>query len=261
MEAKAEFDRNNDYLVAALSFMVKRLNLNSHALSKKPEVSISQRMIDYILSGQRNAGRKSAAQLAAAVGIDYMAALHMGRLMVEDGVPGEEALEQARRTVFGVGNVTLRPPEIDAKGNVVPPVANTEPVPLPERSRRVPLISFVLASNWGEVVDNFAPGDAEDWIECSSRVGPRAFALKVKGPSMEPEFREGELIVVDPDIEAQSGDYVVAKNGDEEATFKRYLKDGDKHYLCPLNDRFQMMDMTGRPWRIVGRVMEKQKRY
>jgi len=130
--------------------------------------------------------------------------------------------------------------------------------PGPSILRKVPLISFIQAGDWSGD-EEFEP---EELITCTSNVGPKAFALRVKGPSMEPEFIEGDYIIIDPDKQWESGDYVVAKNGEEEATFKRYYKDGDKHFLKPLNvDWGKPKDMTGHNWRIVGRVMEKVKRY
>ncbi len=129
-------------------------------------------------------------------------------------------------------------------------------------SRKIPLISFVQAGDWHDAVDNFHPGDAEEWVTASPNLGPRSFSLRVNGKSMEPEFREGEYINVDPDAQVNSGDYIIAKNGDEEATFKQYYKDGNRHLLVPLNkDWRKPIDMTGKDWHIVGRVMEKVKRY
>jgi SOS-response transcriptional repressor LexA len=49
--------------------------------------------------------------------------------------------------------------------------------------------------------------------------GEHNFALRVKGDSMEPEFNEGDIIV-SPTAKAGHGDYVEAKNDEEEATFK-----------------------------------------
>jgi len=34
---------------------------------------------------------------------------------------------------------------------------------------------------------------------------------RVKTDSMEPEFKEGEIVIVNPYIEAKSGDYVIVK--------------------------------------------------
>ena len=118
------------------------------------------------------------------------------------------------------------------------------------------------AGDWGNVFDPYQPGYADDWVATTVEVGPRAFALRVNGPSMETEFWEGDRIVVDPDIQVESGDFVIAKNGDDEATFKKYVKDGDRHFLVPLNAAWGgPMEMTGKKWHIVGRVMEKSKKY
>lgn len=201
-------------------------------------------------------------------GISYESFLKLGELILSK-VPGDVAL-QSLRTLAARENPTLR--RVDGRTlrlahsgvkstDADQQVANTEPAAMPDRKRLVPLISFVQAGHWATAVDNFHPGDAEEWIACASNVGPRAFALKVSGPSMEPEFRNGDVIVVDPDIEAQSGDYVVAGLNGEEAVFKQYVRDGSRHYLVPLNGAFPTLDMTGLDWRVIGRVMEKIKKY
>jgi len=138
--------------------------------------------------------------------------------------------------------------------------------PGPPIAGRVPLISWVQAGNWEPVADPYQPGDAEEWVLTTRRVGPHAFALRVVGDSMEPEFREGETIIVDPDREAVSGSYVIAKidggpDGNGEATFKRLIRDGGRTYLKPVNNAYPIMDMTGREFRIVGVVVEKRKEY
>jgi len=121
--------------------------------------------------------------------------------------------------------------------------------------------AFVPAGSFSEAVE-FPPEDVDEWVECSTPVSAEAFALRVRGPSMEPEFRAGEIIVVDPNRQYESGDFVIAKNGDDEATFKRYHRDGDRHFLTPVNsDWGKPMDMTGKDWRVVGRVIEKMKKY
>jgi phage repressor protein C with HTH and peptisase S24 domain len=45
--------------------------------------------------------------------------------------------------------------------------------------------------------------------------GAEVFALRVLGDSMEPEFREGEIIVVEPEGLARDGSYVLAWHADE----------------------------------------------
>lgn len=78
---------------------------------------------------------------------------------------------------------------------------------------------------------------------------------------MAPEFTDGDIIVVDPDKTPANGNYIIAKNGTTEVTFKQLVIDGQSVFLKPLNDRYPIRDMTGIEFRIVGVVVEKRKRY
>lgn len=149
----------------------------------------------------------------------------------------------------------------DGEGEVHPQTTASNIVAGPEITRHVPLISFVQAGDWTEAVEEFSPEEAEEFLPVTSTVGPRTFALRVVGNSMEPEFWAGEIVIVDPDREAESGSFVVAKINHDEATFKQLIKDGGSVFLRPLNSAYPVMDVTGRDLRIVGRVVEKVKRY
>ena len=123
------------------------------------------------------------------------------------------------------------------------PTPNTEPGP-PIRAR-VPLISWTTAGRWGEVVDNFAPGDAEDWIVTTANVGPHAFALRNRGDSMAPTIADGALVVVDPDKQYRHRSVVIVrKNHDSEATCKRLIQEGSRWHLAPDNPRYPVMEMS-----------------
>ena len=53
----------------------------------------------------------------------------------------------------------------------------------------------------------------------------KCFYLKVRGVSNEPDFVEGDYIVVDPTVyysDMQSGDIIVVRK-DKDATFKNWL--------------------------------------
>lgn len=250
---------------SALNFLLaQKGGLDTKALAEKAD--LSQRSVNYARGGGKRSGvsMRSAEKIAAVFGLTYAQILTLGERILS-GEDGGAALAEIRRgrgpMVYLGGKDREAGRALHSVAYSPPAVANVEPAPLPVRDRQVPIISFVQAGNWATAVDNFQPDDAEDWVHCSPRCGPRSFGLRVKGPSMEPEFREGEIIIVDPDIRAESGDFVVAKNGDEEATFKRYLYEGGRHYLVPLNNKFDPMDMTGKDWRIVGRVLEKTKNY
>jgi len=126
----------------------------------------------------------------------------------------------------------------------------------------VPLISWVKAGQWSEIVDTYHPGEGEKLIHVTKQVGPHAFALRVNGDSMEnpkgkPTYPDGAVIIVDPDKVAQSGSRVVAKLADsQEATFKVYVQDGGRQYLKPLNPQYPTQDVTEKRLVIVGVVVQ-----
>src|SRR3546814_5556039 len=71
------------------------------------------------------------------------------------------------------------------------------------------------AGDWCGVVDNFAPGDADEWMPCPKAHGPNTFALRVRGVSMEPKYRDGAVIFVDPARQADHLRNVVVRMEDD----------------------------------------------
>jgi SOS-response transcriptional repressor LexA len=137
------------------------------------------------------------------------------------------------------------------------------------RSRgRVPLISWVTAGLWVDIADNFAPGEADDWIEPSeTRPSRHAFALTVVGDSMTSPYTGGDsvtfpagtIIIVDPDQSADAGHFVVAKDVEtQKATFKKLMYDGGRWYLKPLNPEYKTVEIDDPAMRVIGRVVEFQ---
>ena len=95
-----------------------------------------------------------------------------------------------------------------------------------------PLISWVQAGAWTEAPE-FA--DAEARLHCPARCGPDTFVLRVRGESMAPRFLDGDLIYVDPGVDARSGAYVVVRDGAGEATFKQLVEEDGRRYLRAAN--------------------------
>lgn len=121
-------------------------------------------------------------------------------------------------------------------GSMTSKIPNQNTEPGPDIRGRVPLISWVQAGDWAKIVDNLAPGAAEDWIPCPSKYGPHTFALRVRGVSMEPKYQDGDIIFVDPDAQAEHGKNIVVRLDDEhEATFKQLVIEGEHKFLKPLN--------------------------
>jgi len=108
-----------------------------------------------------------------------------------------------------------------------------------------PLISWVRAGHWQEIIDNYAPGDSEAMVPSTKKFGDHTFCLRVVGDSMEPKVPEGSIIFVDPDYSANNGSLVVVRLDEEQqATFKKLVMDGDRKYLNPINPRYPVMEVN-----------------
>ncbi|WP_429952159.1 LexA family protein [Comamonas sediminis] len=132
-------------------------------------------------------------------------------------------------------------------------------------SRRIPVISSIQAGHWKEIVDNFAPGDAEDWIYTDLELSQVAFALDIVGYSMIPEFLPGHRVIIDPEVAPRPGDFVAARNGDDMATFKKYRPRGitdtglEVFELVPLNPDYPTLSSATQHIQIIGTMMEHRK--
>jgi SOS-response transcriptional repressor LexA len=137
--------------------------------------------------------------------------------------------------------------------------------PAPMGTKRVPVITSIQAGMWAEIVDSFQPGDAGDWLLTDIDLSDGSFALDIRGNSMEPEFKDGDRVIIDPEVTPQPGDFVAAKNGEQEATFKKYRPRGIDargnviFELVPLNDDYPTLRSDVQPINIVGTMVEHRK--
>ena len=67
---------------------------------------------------------------------------------------------------------------------------------------------------------------SEPVMEDSACSGSEAFALRVLGTSMEPEFNEGEIILIEPEGVVRDGSYVLAQH-EGEWIFRQLCKAGE----------------------------------
>lgn len=116
----------------------------------------------------------------------------------------------------------------------------------------VPLIGWVQAGDFTEAIDLLATGDGE-MVPISVPKKRNTFALEVTNDSMSPDFPPGMRLIVEPDMDFQAGDYVIAKNGGD-ATFKQLVKDGGVWYLKPINSQYPTKPLGES--RIIGVVRE-----
>lgn len=91
----------------------------------------------------------------------------------------------------------------------------------------IPVIGYAQAGNDGYFDDAGYP-IGEGWDEVSlptfSAAGERTYALEISGDSMQPLYRDGDIIVVSPDSDLRRGDRVVAKTLSGEVMAKELIR-------------------------------------
>jgi len=126
--------------------------------------------------------------------------------------------------------------------------------------QRIPVISWVNANHFAT---SPIPQDVSDTYVHTTGKGKNMYALTVRKDCMEPEFVEGDIIVIQPDIDAENGDYVIVRdNNSDEATFKQLKRYGRKVILHPLNHKYEDIELDHDDrYQIIGVVVEKVKKY
>ena len=92
-------------------------------------------------------------------------------------------------------------------------------------------------------------------LEDSGCAAQEPYALRVLGDSMEPEFADGCIIIVDPAGAVESGCYVVARI-DGEPIFRQYWAEPERHVLRAVNAGYPEREIAG-PSAVLGVVVQR----
>ncbi len=95
--------------------------------------------------------------------------------------------------------------------------------------------------------------------------GKQYFGLKVKGNSMEPEYLDGDTLILEKADNCESGDDCVVMVNGNDGTFKRVFKNENGIILQPLNPTFSPKVYTNEeienlPVKIIGVVEEIRRK-
>jgi len=103
-----------------------------------------------------------------------------------------------------------------------------------------PVINTVAAGYPNGFTDlDYPPSVAREYVRCPDLHDPQAFAIRVVGDSMEPDFREGDIVVFSPNTAPTSGCDCFVRFEDGVTTFKRtYRDDPASVRLQPLNSAY-----------------------
>lgn len=148
----------------------------------------------------------------------------------------------------------------------VAPFTNVKPSR--RKLRKIPVLDFVQAGLWREVVyDGMHPKD-ETYTTYEGKDPNAVFSLEVDGLSMAPEFMPGDEIVIDAALEPKPGSLVVAQeiqHGVAMTTFKKYRIIGVNEHgvdiieLVPLNPDFPTYNSSQIEISIIGVVVQQHK--
>jgi phage repressor protein C with HTH and peptisase S24 domain len=93
------------------------------------------------------------------------------------------------------------------------------------QAKRIPLIGFAQAGGEGFFDDGGYPvGGGWDEISMPDVGDPNAYALEISGDSMEPVFRDGDMVIVSPAAPIRRGDRVVVKTREGEVMAKQLVR-------------------------------------
>jgi len=83
----------------------------------------------------------------------------------------------------------------------------------------------------------------QEHAEISSCADAEPYALRVIGDSMEPEFLDGHILIVDPAMPPQHGAYVII-DYQGETTFRQFIIENGRKYLKALNSAYPAVELV-----------------
>lgn len=113
----------------------------------------------------------------------------------------------------------------------------------------VPIINKVSAGYPTDFDDlDYPAGIADDYVRCPDVNDPNCFAVRVVGDSMEPKFREGDIVIFSPAAEVHSGDDCFIRFiMPHETAFKRvFFEQDNKLRLQPRNEKYPPVIVDGK---------------
>ena len=135
-----------------------------------------------------------------------------------------------------------------------------------EQGEKIAVLASVGAGIPLEAISTFDQDDPDSWEEISKLDAARGeyFALRVRGTSMEPLIRHGDIVIVRRQEEFNDGDIVIALvNGNEGVCKLLEYRNNGGIALISLNPDFPPMTFTAEqienlPVRIMGRCVERR---
>lgn len=132
-----------------------------------------------------------------------------------------------------------------------------------KKGERIPVYAAVAAGIPIEAIEDIV--DSEE-IDAALAATGDFFGLRIKGDSMEPRMREGDVVIVRKQDDADTGDIAIILVNGNEATVKKIKKEPSGISLIPNNPAhdiqyYSAADIASLPVRIIGKVVELRAKF
>lgn len=139
--------------------------------------------------------------------------------------------------------------------------------PILEKSKKIvkiPVLGTIAAGIPIEAIENIE--DYEELIISNSESEKNYFCIKVKGDSMEPRIKNGDLIICKKQSDVDNGDIAAVLVNGHEATVKKIKKDANGIWLIPNNPMYEPRfynnaEINSCPVTILGKVIELRGKF
>jgi repressor LexA len=137
--------------------------------------------------------------------------------------------------------------------------AELEPLDPPQDQRRIPILGAIPC---GVPVREITDIEGYIYYDPPRPTAAEFVALRAKGPSMEPEIRDGSVVVIRVTESCDPGDICAVSVNGEDVTCKIVKPDADGGvWLIPINPAFDPIHYSAQeindlPVRIIGTVEE-----
>ena len=129
---------------------------------------------------------------------------------------------------------------------------------------KIPIVGRVVAGTPIDAIENIT-----DYIRVTNPAAADGsyYALHITGASMEPEMREGDLVIVHKQDYFESGDICIVLVNGNEATVKKVIKSDQGLTLIGFNPVvypphfYNAHEVESLPVRIIGKVEEIRRKY
>lgn len=124
------------------------------------------------------------------------------------------------------------------------------------RMNAVPIVNRVSAGYPKDFTDlSYPRGVADEFLGCPDVSDPDAFAARVHGDSMQPKYRQGDIVIFSPAAHPRHGDDCFVRFDDGQTTFKRVFFETDESStpvlrLQPRNEKYR--PQTVKPEQVTG---------